>query len=125
MHSSTIVGRMGSDPKPLGQTGCYFSVATEAYNPASKQRETTWSRIKAFGKNAEFVNQYLGKGRLVAIVAHYEVSEYDDKQTGQKRQDHSFIVDRIEPLPDGSGQQRQQEQGFGNAGPQGGDRPLW
>ena len=124
MHSTTIVGRMGSDPKPLGQTGCYFSVATESYNPGPKSRETTWSRIKAFGKSAEFAINYLSSGRLVAIVAHYEVSEYTDKD-GNQRQDHSFIVDRIEPLPDGS---KRQEQGqFGNAGPQqsGGGGSIW
>lgn len=123
MHTTAIVGRMGSDPKPLGQNGCYFSVATEAYNPGTKQRETTWSRIKAFGKSAEFATQYLTKGRLVSIICHYEVYEYEKE--GEKRTDHSFIVDRIEPLPDGSGNRQQGD--FSTAGVQRTDKPdqLW
>jgi len=100
MHTTTIVGRVGSDPKPLGQVGCYFSIATERYNGGTKQRETTWSRCKAFGKTAETCQKYVTKGRLVGVVAHYEVSKYKDS-TGADREDHSFVIDNLELMPDG------------------------
>jgi single-strand DNA-binding protein len=95
-----IVGRVGSDPKPLGQVGCYFSIATDRYNSSTKQRDTTWSRCKAFGKTAETCQKYVTTGRLVGVIAHYEVSKYTDK-TGVEREDHSFIIDNLELLPDG------------------------
>ena len=101
MHTTTIVGRVGSDPKPLGQVGCYFSVATERYNGGTKQRETTWSRVKAFGKTAETCQKYVTSGRLVGITCHYEVSKYTDRTTQMEREDHSFVIDNLELLPDG------------------------
>lgn len=110
MHITHIVGRLGADPEEISPTnpiGVRFNVATERYNGSTKQRETTWSKIKVFGKDAEFCRQYLKKGRLVEILAHYEVSEYQGK-TGPMK-DHSFVADRIEALPDGSKPQQQQQ----------------
>jgi single-strand DNA-binding protein len=131
MHTTTIVGRVGADPKPLGQNGCYFSIATERYNSSTQQRDTTWSRLKAFGKTAETAGKYVTKGRLIAVICHYEVNDYESND-GTDRQDHSFVIDNLELLPDGKGQQPAAAGGFGhNTGPQdsntgdGDNKPLW
>jgi len=55
---------------PSGEPVTTFSVATDrAWNDKNRQRqkETTWFRITVFGKQAEIVNQYLSKGRMVLV----------------------------------------------------------
>jgi single-strand DNA-binding protein len=116
MHVTHIIGRVGSDPKPLGQSGCAFSIATEEYNGATKQRETTWSRCVAFGKTAEIATKYVTKGRMIAVLATYQVREYTGS-AGEKREDHSFRIRELELLPDGKNHQQQQAGDPGN--------PLW
>ena len=100
MHTTTIVGRVGSDPKPVGQNGCAFSIATEEYNSSTQARETTWSRCVAFGKTAETAMKYVTKGRLIGVICRYQVREYTT-QAGEKREDHSFFIRELELMPDG------------------------
>jgi single-strand DNA-binding protein len=55
---------------PSGEPVTTFSVATDrAWNDKNgqRQKETTWFRITVFGKQAEIVNQYLSKGRMVLV----------------------------------------------------------
>jgi single-strand DNA-binding protein len=73
-QSITIIGRLGRDPEmrylPSGEPVTTFSIATDrAWNDKNRQRqkETTWFRITVFGKQAEIVNQYLSKGRMVLV----------------------------------------------------------
>jgi len=73
-QSITIIGRLGRDPEmrylPSGEPVTTFSVAADrAWNDKNgqRQKETTWFRITVFGKQAEIVNQYLSKGRMVLV----------------------------------------------------------
>jgi single-strand DNA-binding protein len=73
-QSITIIGRLGRDPEmrylPSGEPVTTFSVATDrAWNDKNgqRQKETTWFRITVFGQQAEIVNQYLSKGRMVLV----------------------------------------------------------
>ncbi len=73
-QSITIIGRLGRDPEmrylPSGDPVTSFSVATDrAWNDKNgqRQRETTWFRVTVFGKQAEVVNQYLSKGKMVLV----------------------------------------------------------
>ena len=73
-QSLTIIGRLGRDPEmrymPNGDPVTSFSVATDRqYNDRNGQKikETTWFRVSVFGKQAETVNQFLSKGKLVLI----------------------------------------------------------
>jgi len=55
---------------PNGDPVTSFSVATDRqYNDRNGQKvkETTWFRVSVFGKQAETVNQYLSKGKMVLI----------------------------------------------------------
>lgn len=100
MNVCSFVGRVGQDPKPLGDNGARFSMAIDEYNSQTKSRETLWINCVAFGKTAETVKNYVEKGRLVGITARYQVRKY--QSGGEERTDHGFIVDRLELLPDGS-----------------------
>jgi len=84
-QSLTVVGRLGRDPEmkfmPNGDPVCSFSMATDrVYNDRNgqKQKETTWFRVSVFGKQAETVNQFLSKGRMVLVEGRLRV----DPKTG-------------------------------------------
>ena len=70
-----IVGRLGADPDgkftPNGNMVCTFSVAanrTYTNGEGEKVQNTEWVRVVAWRKLAEICQQYLSKGRLVAVV---------------------------------------------------------
>ena len=73
MHTITIVGRLGGDPEMRftedGKPVATFSVAdNRRYTVDGETREeTVWFRVTAWGRLAETCNQYLSKGRQVAI----------------------------------------------------------
>lgn len=84
-QSLTVIGRLGRDPEmrymPNGDPVTNFSVATDrVYNDRNGQKvkETTWFRISVFGKQAETVNQYLSKGKMVLVEGRLRV----DPKTG-------------------------------------------
>ena len=83
----TIVGRLGRDPEmkllASGQQLTSFSVATDRSTgqAGARQKETTWFRVSVFGKQAEVVNQYLSKGRMVVVEGRLGV----DPATGGPR----------------------------------------
>lgn len=82
----TIVGNVGRDPEqrytPNGTMVVSFSVAVNnrRRNPdGSFQEETEWFRITCFGRQAEFAQQYITKGRVVFVDGRLRV----DRWTGQ------------------------------------------
>jgi single-strand DNA-binding protein len=86
-----IVGYLGRDPElrymPNGNAVCEFSVATteKRRDQAGEQVEiTTWFRVSVWGKQGEFANQYLTKGRLVYVEGRLRQEEYNDRE-GNKR----------------------------------------
>lgn len=86
-----LVGRLGRDPETRytgsGQAVANFSLATdETYKDRNgeRQKRTEWHRIVAWGKKAEFVQQYLKKGSLIYVEGAIRSSEWQDKE-GQKR----------------------------------------
>jgi single-strand DNA-binding protein len=84
-----IVGRLGRDPEmrylPDGTAVTNMNVATDRRwtDKATGQpaQETTWFRVSVWGRQAESVNQYLSKGRMVLIEGHLR----PDPQTGGPR----------------------------------------
>lgn len=83
-----LVGRLGRDPEmrymPNGDPVTSFSMATDrAYNDRNGQlvRETIWWRVSVFGKQAETVNQYLSKGKMVLVEGRLTA----DPKTGGPR----------------------------------------
>jgi single-strand DNA-binding protein len=86
-----ISGYLGKDPEvqPAGATTVTkFSVAvTDRWKDGSgeKQERTNWINIVVWNGNGENVAQYLKKGSHVLIEGSLRVSEWDDKESGQKR----------------------------------------
>ncbi|WP_298995294.1 single-stranded DNA-binding protein [Flagellimonas sp. S174] len=86
-----LIGNLGNDPEVIilenGNKLAKFSMATnESYKNAKGERvtETQWHNIVAWGKTAEIVENYLTKGKEVAIEGKLTSRSYETKE-GEKR----------------------------------------
>lgn len=86
-----LIGMLGSTPEvkttEAGKKLARFSLATnEIYRNAKgeKVKETTWHNLIAWGKIAEIVEQYVGKGSEIAVEGKLINRSYTDK-TGIKK----------------------------------------
>jgi len=115
-NSVIISGRLTRDPEirytPSGTAIAEFTLASSQKfkNNAGETKETTaWVGCSVFGPRAEFAGQYLRKGARANIQGQLVTEEWDDKQTGQKRQKTKVKATHIEPIdwPDKNDQQQQ------------------
>lgn len=79
-----LIGNLGQDPEvnewESGNKMARFSVATnETYRngKGEKVTDTQWHQVVAWGKTAEIVEQYLKKGREVALEGKLIHRSYD------------------------------------------------
>ncbi|MDU0465699.1 single-stranded DNA-binding protein [Staphylococcus chromogenes] len=111
-NSVILTGRITKDLelKPAGQTQVTnFSMAVD--NPFKKD-DASFFDIVAFGKTAELLNNYCGKGSKILIEGNLKQDRFQDKQ-GNNRSVVRVIANRVEFL-DSKGQsnnQPKQQQG--------------
>jgi len=86
-----LIGNLGNDPEIInlesGKTLAKFSIATnESYtnNKGEKITDTQWHNIVAWGKTAQIIEKYVGKGKEIAIEGKLTNRSYETK-TGEKR----------------------------------------
>jgi len=86
-----LIGNLGQDPEVItlesGSKLAKFSVATnETYRNSKGEKitETQWHNVVAWGKTAEIVESYLGKGNEVAVEGKLVHRTYETKE-GEKR----------------------------------------
>ena len=86
-----LIGNLGQDPeiKDLdnGSKLAKFTIATnETYrnSKGEKVTETQWHNVVAFGKTAEIIENYLQKGKEVALEGKLIHRSYENKE-GEKR----------------------------------------
>ena len=90
-NSVQLIGHLGQDPEIVnlesGSKLAKFSLATsDSYKNAKgeKVEDTQWHNIVAWGKTAEIVENYLAKGKQVAIEGKLVHRSYENKE-GEKR----------------------------------------
>lgn len=99
-----LIGRLGQDPEmrytPSGTAVTDFSLATNRkYKDKSGnlQEETTWHDVVCWGKTAEFVAEYVQKGKLVFVEGEIRKDSWEDRN-GQKRVSVKINARNIQPL---------------------------
>jgi single-strand DNA-binding protein len=97
-----LVGRIARDPESRqtnnGMDVVDFTLAVDKrQGKREEEQEPNWFRISAFGKTAEYVSTYLGKGRLVAVDGRLEHRKYQDRD-GNNREAISIIADNVQGL---------------------------
>jgi single-strand DNA-binding protein len=86
-----LIGNLGQDPEIVnmdnGNKLAKFSIATsESYKNAQgeKVEDTQWHNVVAWGKTADIVENYLAKGKQVALEGKLTHRSYETKE-GEKR----------------------------------------
>lgn len=96
-----LIGRLGQDPEIVnldsGKKLAKFSVATnDSYKNAQGERveNTQWHNVVAWGKTAEIVENYVVKGKEIAIEGKLTHRSYDDKD-GNKRYTTEVVCNEL------------------------------
>jgi single-strand DNA-binding protein len=100
--SGSVTGYVAKDPEPKANGKAVgFSIPVSK----GKDKPTTWVRVTAWGKTAEFVSQYIHKGSLVTASGDIELREFDGKNGKQQSLElnaqsvQSFKTDGGAPRP--------------------------
>jgi single-strand DNA-binding protein len=79
-----------------------------------QKEETCFVDLTAFGKQAETLNQYVGKGSPLFVEGRLEYSTWEDKDGGGKRSKLAVVVDNFQFVGAPRGER---EGGGGGGGP--------
>lgn len=87
MNTVVLVGRLGQDPEikyfDSGSVKAKFSVAVDR-NFSKENKETDWFNIEVWGRQAEFVSEWVKKGSLVSVTGQLEVQKWTDQAGNPK-----------------------------------------
>src|SRR5436190_6487693 len=88
-----LMGNLTRDPElrytPKGMAIAKIGIAVNrrwTTETGEQKEEVTFVDIDAFGKQAETIGQYMRKGGAILIEGRLRLDQWDDRQTGQKRQ---------------------------------------
>ena len=103
LNRVVLIGRMTRDPESQytssGIALAKFGIAVDRFtkNAETGEKEVDFVNIVAWRKTAEFVTQYLGKGRLVAVEGRLQIRNYV-AQDGTKRTAAEVVADSVQGL---------------------------
>jgi single-strand DNA-binding protein len=90
-NSVQLIGHVGQEPeiKTLegGKKVATISIATNEVSyreNGDKVEQTQWHRVSAWGKTADIIEQYVTKGKEIAIEGKLTHRSYDDKDGNKK-----------------------------------------
>lgn len=97
-----LVGRLTRDPElrttTTGKSVCDFSIAVQKkIKPTDGSPDADFFRVNCWEKTAEFVSNYLHKGRLVAVDGRLQARKYTDKD-GNNREVVEIVAENVQGL---------------------------
>lgn len=117
LNKCQFIGRVGGKPEirytPNGGAVANFTLAsTEKWKDkqGQQQERTEWVRAVAFGKLAEIIEQYVGKGDLLYIEGKQQTREWE--KDGIKRYTTETVLNEMKMLGsrgDNQGQRQDQK----------------
>jgi single-strand DNA-binding protein len=97
-----IAGNMTRDPEaralPSGMASTRFSLAiNRAYTTkeGEKREEVTYVDVDSYGKQAEVIAKYCGKGSGILVEGRLKLDQWEDKKTGEKRSRLSVVLENF------------------------------
>jgi len=118
LNKVTLMGNITRDIElrnlPGGQAIAQIGLAINRQwqdKDGQKKEEVTWVDCEAWGKTAEVMHKFLGKGRPVYIEGRLKLDQWDDKESGQKRSKMKVVIDNfqfIDSKPEGERDTQQQ-----------------
>jgi single-strand DNA-binding protein len=130
----TLVGRVGGTPDPKyfddGKVVLNLSVAVKRkYHPLERkvrnirsgEEETDWFPLEFWGRDAEYVTNYVEKGARIGITGSLVMDGWVDKMTGEQRRRPKIVVRHIDILESrAEAELRKSNKGMGGGGYNGG-----
>jgi single-strand DNA-binding protein len=110
MNTVTLIGNLTKDPEMKGggdRKVCRMRIAEG--NGSKKKESSLFIDVAAFGRQAETCNQYLKRGRLVAVSGRLRFRGWE-AEDGGKRSEHSIAADRVNFLSTGNGRRPERDQ---------------
>lgn len=117
LNKSILIGRLTKSPElrytPSGVAVANFTLAIDRnFKNAQGERETDFIPCVAYRQLAEFVANYLDKGKMAAVDGRIQIRTYT-AQDGQKRWVTEIIAENVHllsPKSEGTGAQQGQAQ---------------
>jgi single-strand DNA-binding protein len=103
LNRIVLIGRLTRDPESQytssGIALAKFSIAVDRpfKDKETGEKQTDFIDVVAWRRTAEFVTQYMTKGRLVAVEGRLEIRQWV-AQDGSKRRSAEVIADNVEGL---------------------------
>lgn len=97
-----LIGRLTRDPElrttGTGKQVCDFSIAvTKRFKPTDGSPDADFFRVNCWDKTAEYVANYLSKGRLVAVDGRLQSRKYTGSD-GVNREVVEIVADNVQGL---------------------------
>lgn len=96
-----LIGNVGQEPSITnlenGKKVARFSLATNEYYKNAKGKKTQnteWHTVVAWGKTAEIIEKYAGKGKEIGVSGKLKSRSYEDNK-GVKRYVTEVVADEI------------------------------
>jgi single-strand DNA-binding protein len=102
INRTVLVGRLTRDPEmrttATGKSVVSFSIAvTKRVKPQDGQPDADFFRVTAWGQTAEYVANYMTKGRLVGVDGRLESRKFVDRE-GNNREVVEVVADNVQGL---------------------------
>lgn len=97
-----LIGRLTRDPElrttGTGKSVCDFSIAVQKkFKPNDGSPDADFFSVSAWNQTAEYVSNYLHKGRLVAVEGRLQSRKYQAKD-GTNREVVEIVADNVQGL---------------------------
>lgn len=102
MNSVNLVGRLTRDPENTittsGKSVVNFSIAVnKRVKPSDGSPDADFFRVVAWGQTADYVGNYLGKGRLVSVSGRLQSRKYTAND-GTNREIVEVVAESVQGL---------------------------
>ncbi len=96
-----LAGRLTRDPElrktSTGKNVVSFSIAVDRRFKGQDGADADFFRISAWGQTAEYVSNYVTKGRLVAVEGRLQQRKYTDN-AGESKEIVEVVADNVSAL---------------------------
>lgn len=102
MNSVILIGRTTKEPEIRYSQGnkpmaiARFSMAVDRPVKNGEEKKADFPSVICFGKTAEFIEKYIGKGQKIAVQGRLQTGSYKNKD-GVTVYTTDVIADKIEP----------------------------
>lgn len=101
LNRVVLIGRLTRDPEvrstTTGKSVANFAVAVDRRGGRNEENNTDFFNVSCWDRTADFVGNYLKKGRLVAIEGRLQSRKYTAND-GTNREVYEIVADNVQGL---------------------------